>query len=63
MLVTALMAIARKVIVLDFNEVAPEYVYGMAAVTLALVIGYYLIVLRGGARRAVPDSNAAQPTP
>lgn len=62
-LVTALMAIARKVIVLDFNEVAPEYVYGTAAVTFALVIGYYLIVLRGGAQRAVADPNAAQETP
>ena len=62
-LVTALMAIARKVIVLDFNEVGPEYVYGMAAVTFALVIGYYLIVLREGAHRAVADSNAAQGTP
>lgn len=43
---TALMAIARKVIVLDFNEVGAEYVYATAAVTLALSIGYYLIVVR-----------------
>lgn len=62
-LVTALMAVARKVIVLDFKEVGPEHVYGTAAVTFALVIGYYLIVVCGGARRAVPDSNPAQGAP
>ena len=30
-LVTALMAVARKVIILDFKEVSPEHVYGTAA--------------------------------
>ncbi len=44
---TALMAISRKVIVFDFNEVTPEHIYGSAAVILALVIGYYLIAVRG----------------
>ncbi len=43
---TALMAIARKVIVLDFNEVGADHVYATAAVTLALSVGYYLIVIR-----------------
>ena len=62
-LVTALMAIARKVIILDFGEVSPEYVYGTAAITIALVIGYYLIVVRTSARRAVPDSNPPHGTP
>ncbi|HSW52263.1 MAG: phosphate-starvation-inducible PsiE family protein [Thiobacillus sp.] len=62
-LVTALMAIARKVIILDFGEVSPEYVYGTAAITFALVIGYYLIVVRASARRAVPDSNPPHGTP
>ena len=40
---TALMAIARKVIVLDFNEVTPEYVYGIGVVVIAMSIGYWLI--------------------
>lgn len=40
---TALMAIARKVIVLDFSEVTPEYVYGLAAVAISMSIGYWLI--------------------
>jgi len=44
---TALMAISRKVIVFDFNETIPEHIYGSAAVIFALVIGYYLIVVRG----------------
>lgn len=40
---TALVAIARKVIVLDFNDVGPLYVLSTAAVTLALGITYFLI--------------------
>jgi uncharacterized membrane protein (DUF373 family) len=41
---TALMAIARKVIVLDFDDVTPDYVIGMAAVVLALGFTYWLVV-------------------
>ena len=33
---TALMAIARKVIVFDFKELTPQYIYATAAVVLAL---------------------------
>lgn len=62
-LVTALMAIARKVIVLDFKEVGPDYIYGTAAVTFALVIGYYLVVVRAHARRADPDTTSPRGTP
>ena len=40
---TALMAIARKVIIFDFDQIEPEYVYGTAAVVLALGITYWLI--------------------
>jgi uncharacterized membrane protein (DUF373 family) len=40
---TALMAIARKVIVFDFKEIGYEYVYATAAVVLALGITYWLI--------------------
>ena len=40
---TALMAIARKVIVLDFTTIEPEYVYGIGAVVLALGVTYYLV--------------------
>lgn len=40
---TALMAIARKVIVLDFEDVSAPYVYGLAAVALSMSVGYWLI--------------------
>ena len=40
---TALMAIARKVIVLDFKTMSHHYVYATGAVVLALGITYWLI--------------------
>lgn len=40
---TALMAIARKVIVLDLDNITPEFVFGIAAVVLALGITYWLV--------------------
>ncbi len=42
-LATALMAIARKVIVLDYKTLAPEYIWATAAIILALSIGYWLV--------------------
>ena len=41
---TALMAIARKVIILDLQEVGPEYLWGIASIVLAISIGYWLIL-------------------
>ena len=43
---TALMAIARKVIVFDYKELQPEYIWATAAVVLALGITYYLVARR-----------------
>ncbi|MDT8272713.1 MAG: phosphate-starvation-inducible PsiE family protein [Desulfomonilia bacterium] len=43
---TALMAIARKVIILDFTELKAEYIFATAAVVLALGITYWLISRR-----------------
>ncbi|WP_428818420.1 phosphate-starvation-inducible PsiE family protein [Microbulbifer sp. MCCC 1A16149] len=40
---TALMAIARKVIVLDLDDTGPEFVAGIAMTTLALGVTYWLI--------------------
>lgn len=40
---TALMAISRKVIVFDFEEITPPFVLGTAAVVLALGITYWLM--------------------
>jgi len=42
-LATALMAIARKVIVLDYKTTEPEYIWATAAVIIALSIGYWLV--------------------
>ena len=40
---TALMAIARKVIILDFDETSSEFVWATSAVILATSIGYWLL--------------------
>lgn len=40
---TALMAIARKVIVLDLSTIEPEYLYGIALVVIALGVTYWLV--------------------
>ncbi|WP_052507505.1 phosphate-starvation-inducible PsiE family protein [Desulfonatronovibrio magnus] len=42
-LATALMAIARKVIIFDYEKLGPEYVWATAAVIFALVVGYWLV--------------------
>ncbi len=40
---TALMAIARKVIILDLEQIEPEYLWGIASVVFAISIGYWLV--------------------
>lgn len=45
-LATALMAVARKVIVLDFKEINELFVFGTAAVVLSLGVVYWLVVVR-----------------
>jgi len=42
---TALMAIARKIIILDFDKVQPSYIWAAATVIIALSVGYWLIVV------------------
>ncbi|HBH27626.1 MAG: phosphate-starvation-inducible PsiE family protein [Desulfofustis sp. PB-SRB1] len=42
-LATALMAIARKVIILDYDELAPLYIFATGAVLVATGITYYLV--------------------
>ena len=41
---TALMAIARKVIILDFSKISSDYVWAMAGVIFAMSIGYFLVL-------------------
>ena len=45
-LATAFMAVARKVIVLDYDEVSSDYVFATAALVLALSIAYWLAVVK-----------------
>jgi uncharacterized membrane protein (DUF373 family) len=58
---TALMAIARKVIIFDFEKISPHYVYATAAVVLALGVTYWLITKRtdlpGERSDAAEDQN------
>lgn len=42
---TALMAIARKVIIMDIEDINPIEIFAIAAVVLALSIGYWLVNL------------------
>jgi len=42
---TALMAIARKVIILDTEDKDPLYLFGVAAVVVAMSVGYWLVVV------------------
>ena len=42
----AIIAIARKVIILDVKDLSGEALLGIAAIILALSIGYYLIKLK-----------------
>jgi uncharacterized membrane protein (DUF373 family) len=39
----ALLALARKFIILDANEMSAEHLLGLAAITLVLAIAYWLI--------------------
>ncbi|HCY87439.1 MAG TPA: hypothetical protein DHV36_20060 [Desulfobacteraceae bacterium] len=41
---TALMAIARKIIILDFTQITSDYVWAMAGVVFAMSIGYFLVL-------------------
>ena len=45
-LATAFMAVARKVIVLDYKEVSADYVLATAALVLALAVAYWLAVVK-----------------
>lgn len=42
----AFMAVARKVIVLDYKEVSANHVFATAALLLALAVAYWLAVVK-----------------
>jgi uncharacterized membrane protein (DUF373 family) len=45
-LATAFMAVARKVIVLDYTKDSSDYVFATAALLLALAVAYWLAVVK-----------------
>ena len=47
---TALMAIARKIIILDVDKAEPSYLWGLASIVFAMSIGYWLVVVGPGRR-------------
>jgi len=49
-LLIALLAVARKFIVLDINDVTAAHLFALAAVTLALAVGYWLMCERDDRR-------------
>lgn len=42
-LLIALLALARKFIIMDLTEITPEQMFGLAAITLALGVTYWLM--------------------
>ena len=51
-LATAFMAVARKVIVLDYQEVGSDYVFATAALVLALAVAYWLAVVKNSSNES-----------
>jgi uncharacterized membrane protein (DUF373 family) len=51
----ALIAIARKVIILDLEKYSGLSLTGIAAIILALSLGYYLIQLKPGTKKPVEN--------
>jgi uncharacterized membrane protein (DUF373 family) len=39
----ALVAVSRKVIILDYKELDPNLLYGMSALIISLGVGYFLV--------------------
>lgn len=39
----AIVAVSRKIIILDYNEISPDMLYGMSAIVVALGVGYFLV--------------------
>lgn len=42
-LLVAIVAISRKVIIIDYKQISPEMLYGVALIIVALGISYYLV--------------------
>ena len=56
-LLIALLALARKFIILDIHEVSPNHMLGLAAITLVLGVSYWLIRERDDRRTAADKTQ------
>jgi uncharacterized membrane protein (DUF373 family) len=54
-LLVAIVAAARKIIILDYKTITPDMLYALAAVIVALGIGFYLV--RRSLERHIPDDE------
>jgi uncharacterized membrane protein (DUF373 family) len=52
---TAIMAIARKIIILDFKQTEAPFVFATAAVILAASVGYWLLGKMGNKQKPTDD--------
>ena len=57
---TALMAIARKVIILDFQAITPDYMFATAALIFAMSTGYWFVVRNGIGKTVSCDQTDGQ---
>ena len=54
MLLVAITAITRKIVILDATKIDPMIMFGIGAVIIALALGYYLVRRSGAEKRATP---------
>lgn len=58
---TALMAVARKIIILDLDAIAAPYLWGLASVVFAMSIAYWIVAANaaflGMERRSDPQAD------
>jgi uncharacterized membrane protein (DUF373 family) len=60
-LLIALLALARKFIILDIHETSPGHLLGLAAITLVLGVTYWLISERDDPLADVSDDTKRSP--
>jgi uncharacterized membrane protein (DUF373 family) len=53
----AIIAIARKVIILDVKDLSGPILLGIAAIIMALCTGYYLVKQKSSPRDSAPDQS------
>jgi len=54
MLLVAITAITRKIVILDATKIDPMIMFGIGAVIIALALGYYLVRRSSAEMRATP---------